>query len=280
MFEEKLLIAFFNGIIWGFAASLIAIGLTLIFGVLRIVNAAHGEFYMLGALVTWFITQNFNNFWLSLIIAPIVAASIGIACERFLLKHVEGSPTQTLIVTLGLMYIFQQIALIVFGGAPQRVFSPITTLISVFGYTYPLYRLIIVIVSIISLIFLWIFLYKTNLGLLARASQTDKELAIMMGVNVNKVYSITFGVGCVLAAIAGVLMAPIVTVNFLMGLDALTLAFIVCIVGGLGNVRGALIAGLILGLCEGIAATILDPATARVFSLLILCAILVTKKEL
>ncbi len=273
---EQLVVGMLNGFVWGMIAALIAIGLTLVFGVLRIVNAAHGEFYLLGALIAWLFSLKFN-FWAALFVAPLIVGFAGIAIERGILRPIEDNPIITLIVTLGLMLIIQQSALIIFGGAPQRVKLPIPDLIQIFGYTYPVYRFVVTIIAGIVLILLWIFLYKTNLGMLARASQADRELAMMMGVDVNYVYMITFGIGAALAALAGVLAAPIVTVFFLMGIDALILSFIITIVGGLGSVKGTFLAAILIGEVEGIVSVFASPIIARVVSLLILCVVLVIK---
>ena len=273
---EQLVVGMLNGFVWGMIAALIAIGLTLVFGVLRIVNAAHGEFYLLGALIAWLFSLKFN-FWAALLVAPLIVGFAGIAIERGILRPIEDNPIITLIVTLGLMLIIQQSALIVFGGAPQRVKLPIPDLIQIFGYTYPVYRFVVTVIAGIVLILLWIFLYKTNLGMLARASQADRELAMMMGVDVNYVYMITFGIGAALAALAGVLAAPIVTVFFLMGIDALILSFIITIVGGLGSVKGTFLAAILIGEVEGIVSVFASPIIARVVSLLILCVVLVIK---
>lgn len=273
---EQLAIGILNGFIWGMIAALISIGLTLTFGVLRIVNCAHGEFYMLGALIAWLFSLKYN-FWIALPVAPVIVGFIGIVIERMILRPIEDDPTTTLIVTVGIMLIIQQFALIVFGGSPQRVNLPIPDLIQLFGYNYPVYRFVVAAIAGVVLILLWIFLYKTDLGMLARASQADRELALMMGVDVNRVYMLTFGIGAALPALAGVLAAPIVTVFFLMGIDALTLAFIVTIVGGLGNVKGTLLAAILIGEVEGIVSVFTSPVIARVVSLLILCIVLAIK---
>jgi len=275
---EQLLIGTLNGFVWGLIAALIAIGLTLTFGVLRIVNAAHGEFYLMGALIAWLFSLKFN-FWAAIFVAPVVVGLIGVAIERTILRPIEDSPITTFIVTLGLMLIIQQLALIFFGGAPQRVKLPIPDLIQIFNYDYPVYRFVVAVIAGIVLTLVWIFLHKTNLGMFARASQADRELALMVGVDVNRVYMLTFGIGASLAALAGVLASPIVTVFFLMGLDALTLSFIIAIVGGLGSVKGTFLAAIIIGEVEGIVSVFASPTLARVVSLLILCIVLVIKPQ-
>lgn len=261
-----------NGLIWGFIIALIALGLALIFGVMGIVNMAHGDIYMLGAVLTFFIVNLIGNFWISLLLVVIIIILIAAPMEAFLLRPYEGDLSLTFIATIGLSFIIEQLVLWVFGGMPQKISNPWPVSINIFGVNYPGYRILVACISILILISLWLFLYRTPYGIQVRATMEDREMASAVGIDVNKILITTFVLGSILAAIAGVLAAPINQVSYLMGHDVMLLCFMVVIIGGLGSLEGALVTALSLGVLEGGLASFLTPVQARamVFVIMIL----------
>ena len=259
----KVLFLFINGLIWGLIISLIAIGLSLIFGVMGIVNMAHGDIYMAGAVLSFYVVGYFGNFWLSLIFVPVIIILLSAPLERFILRPYEGRHSATMIATVGISFIIQQIALAAYGGIPKKISNPWPISFSILDINYPGYRLLIALLSILILIGLWIFLYKTSYGILVRASMQDREMASAMGIDVSRVLIITFVMGSVLAAIGGVLAAPVNQVFYLMGGDVILLCFIVVIIGGLGSLKGTFIAALSLSSLEGMMTAVLSPTQAR-----------------
>ena len=268
-----------NGLIWGLIIALIAIGLSLIFGVMGIVNMAHGDIYMVGAVLAFYVVSHIGSFWWSLLLVPVAVILIAAPMERFVLRSYEGYPSTSMIATVGISFIIEQVALGTYGGIPKKITNPWPVSFNLFGVDYPGYRLLVGAISILILIGLWLFLYKTPYGILVRASMQDREMANAMGINVNRILVTTFVMGSVLAAIGGVLAAPINQVSYLMGNDVVLLCFIVVIVGGLGSLRGTLIAAL--GLCstEGVMASFLTPTQARAAIFVIMVAILMRRPK-
>ncbi len=266
-----------NGFVWGLIIALIALGLTLVFGLLEVINVSHGALYMLGAVFAWYMERFFGNFWIGLALAPLLVGIIGLIIERGVLRPIEDKPAMTIIATFGLMLIFHQAVLATFGGAPQRMREPIQFGFSIFGFGYPGYRLIVAAFSVAAMAGLWAFLYKTKFGLWMRAVRQDREMALAMGIPMNFVYMITFGLGSFLAALGGVLAAPIVVVDFKMGLDILIVTFIVVIIGGLGSLLGSVVAAILIGELEGIASVFVSPTNARVLSLVFMVIVLLIR---
>lgn len=268
-----------NGFVWGAIIALIALGLSLIFGLVGIINIAHGELYMLGAVSAVFLIAWTGSFWIALIISPIIIGVFGLYIERYILRRIEKEPSLTLIATFGLSMILQYLVLWGFGGAPRRINDPINTLISIGSINYPLYRIIVALISIVSFIFFFIFLKKFRYGLWIRSVGQNPDLAASLGIPVERIYWIVFGVGSGFAALAGVLAAPIVAVEFKMGSDILVLAFMASILGGLGNFKGTFIAGVLIGELESLLSIPLDPTYAHIGALVIICIILVIRPQ-
>jgi len=266
-----------NGVVWALIVVLVALGLSFIFGLMEIVNIAHGELYMLGAVLTWYGLALLGNFWLGVIIASLIMGAFGIGLERVVLRSFEGRVADTVIVTIGLSYILQQIALATFGGAPRTIPDPLPVAVQFLGINYPAYRLLITGVSALALIGLWLFLYRTSLGIHIRAAMQDREMASAMGIPVSRVYTMTFSIGALLAALGGALAAPVVQLFYLMGLDILCVSFIVVIVGGLGSLKGTLVASLIICPLEGVMTVFITPTEARVVSFIIMAVVLLIR---
>jgi len=266
-----------NGLVWGLIIALIALGLSLIFGVMGIVNMAHGDLYMAGAVLSFFLVPLIGNFWLALLIVPLVIALIAGPIERYVLRPYEGHHSVTMIATVGISFILQQVALASFGGIPKKMSAPWEVSFSLLGVDYPGYRLLIAGVSILILVAIWLFLYRTSFGILIRASIQDRQMAAAMGINTSKVLISTFVLGSVLAAVGGVLAAPVTQVSYLMGGDVGLLSFIVVIVGGLGSLGGTLIAALALCSLEGVLSVALSPVQSKAAIFIVMIIVLMLR---
>jgi len=268
-----------NGLVWGLILALIALGLTLVFGVIRIINVAHGDLYMLGAVAGWYVIGYTLNFWIALVIVPIIVAIVGLVMERSVLRPIEDKAILTIIATFGVSMVLQQTVLATFGGAPQRIEPPFRAVVELYGYGYDMFRLFVGGFSIVAIVALWLFLYRTRFGTWVRAVRQDRELALGVGIPTNRVYAVTFAIGSGLAALGGVLAAPIVALDFQMGIDILPSALMVVIIGGLGSLEGSLVAALILGEMEGIASVFVTPTTAKILQLLTMSVILLARPQ-
>jgi branched-chain amino acid transport system permease protein len=276
---SNLAVAVLNGVIWGMIMALIALGLNMIFGLLHIINMAHGVLYMLGAVVAWYLIDLTGSFWIALILAPMVVGAIGMAIERGLLRTIEDKPITTIICTFGIMLAVQHLVFMIFGGTPRRINIPIETRFQLFELQYPLMRIVIALISLAVMIALWFFLNKTKVGLWMRAVVQDREMAVALGIPVNQVYMWTFVLGSALAAFSGVLAAPIVYVDFMMGREILIMAFIIVIVGGMGNLEGSVLAAIIISLIQGVGSIFVPPAMATVFSLAFMIIVLLFRPQ-
>jgi branched-subunit amino acid ABC-type transport system permease component len=265
----EILVQLLNGISIGLSIALIAAGLTLIFGVMDIVNFAHGEFYMLGAYGTIVILPLVGNFWLGLVLAALGVGLFGAALERLTLKPIrERDPLQSLIVTFGFILVLQQLILEIFGGSPRGMPTPISGTINVAGITYPWVRIAAIVGALAVLAALFVFLSKTRLGIHMRASAQDLDAARTLGVRSDRVFSMSFAISTALAALAAGFMAPIGVI-----IDA----FIVVIVGGLGSVVGAIVAALIIGLTQSMTVLVLPPYMSQIIALGLLVIVLLVK---
>ena len=271
-------LALLNGLTWGVTIALVALGLALIFGLLEIVNISHGALYMLGAVAGYFALQASGSFLLALAVAPVVVAVLGVAIERAVLRPIEDDIPATVIATFGLVLVLQHVALLLFGPSTRSVTTPIPGVVS-FGITYPVYRLAIGALSLVVMGALWLFLNRTRFGLWMRGVRQDRETAAALGVPTSRVYMATFGMGAYFAAVAGVLLAPIVSVNHLMGLDILAVAFIVVMVGGLGSLRGVLVVSVLFALIENLSNLWLNATPSRVLTLAIMIAFVLVRPE-
>lgn len=276
---SNLAVAILNGIVWGLIMALIALGLNMIFGLLHIINMAHGALYMLGAVVAWYLIELTGNFWIALVVAPLCVGIVGIAMERGLLRKIEDKPITTIICTFGIMLAIQQLVLMIFGGSPRRIAAPIPYRFPLFQLEYPLMRIVIAFISILVMVGLWFFLRKTKYGLWMRAVVQDREMAVGLGIPVNKVYMWTFVLGSALAAFSGVLAAPIVSVEFMMGREVLIMAFIIVIVGGMGNLEGSVLAAIMISLIQGVGALFVSPSVATIFALGVMIIVLLIRPQ-
>jgi branched-chain amino acid transport system permease protein len=276
-----LFLALLDGTVTAFVLALIALGLSLVFGVMRIVNIAHGEFFMLGAVFSWFAFDLTNDplwgFLLALVVAPALVGSIAIFSDRFILRKVKYHPESTIVATIGVLYVIQSVTLMVFGPEARAVEAPLYFRIQFPWFGYSGYKLIVAGMSAFCLLGVWVFMKRSKLGLYMRATQQDFEIAKTYGVPTQKIYASVFALGGGLAALAGVLIVPIRQADHLMGLEPLLLSFIVVIIGGLGSIRGTIVAAFIIGISDGIISVFYEPTLAKMLATLFVALVLVLK---
>lgn len=231
----------------------LGVGLTLIFGIMRIVNFAHGTFYMLGAFLGYSVARLSGSFWLALIIGPIIAGGIGAAFEVGMLRPLyRRDDSAFLMVTFGLTLVLGDITRLVWGVDPLQVALPdsFAGIVFLFDEPFPIYRLFLAAAGIVVAIAIWQFLERTRLGLLIRATSQNAEMVHALGVDVNLVRSGIFGIGCALAALGGVLASPLVTASLGMAGNAIIDAFVIVIIGGMGSFLGSLLAAVLVAFVQ------------------------------
>src|SRR3954447_727710 len=276
---EKLLLLTMNGLIWGLIIALIALGLAIIFGLLDIINLAHGDFFMVGTVLAWTTLQSTGNFWLAFLVAPLVGFILGALIQRIVIQPIRNLAALSIVATFGLSLILQESVRITFGPTPQRILPPIQATVPLFGIDYEVYRLFAAALAIFALAGFFIFLHHTQLGTWMRAVRHDRDTAVAMGVPAHRVYILTFGIGFALAALGGVVAAPITTVDFRGGVDILPFCFMAVIIGGLGNLPGTAAAAVLLAFVEGVIQSVADPTVARIASLVLMSAVLLLRPQ-
>lgn len=273
---ELVLFEGLNGVVWGLILALIALGLCLMFGLMGIINIAHGSLYMLGAVVTVSCMQAFGlNFWLVLVLAPIVVAALCVVINRALFERiVHRDSTVGLLATAGLLLIIDNSVLATFGGSPHSVMPPVPGAVEFFGVYYPSFRLFAAAAAIVVLGVVWAFLRFSRYGLWMRAVPQARELAAAIGVPIKRVNELTVVLVGLTAGFAGALTVPITGAYFQMGLTVLASAFIVVVVGGLSNLFGVVVISIVFGLGRGLFTVFMEPSWAEVASLLMLFPLL------
>ncbi len=250
------LIHLLNAFLYASVLFLIAGGLSLIYGVMRIVNLAHGNLYAFGAYVTaWSVgllaTAPLSLQYLLIPVGAMAAAALGAVLEPTLLRPFYKRPEEyQLLVTFGLLMILEDVLRLVWGPYPlsANVLADVMGSVSVLGATYPNYNLLVIAIGAVAAVFLWSFIYRTRFGVVLRATSQNMRMASALGVNVNRVYVQAFTLGCLMAGLGGAIIVPSQSAVLGMGVDALILSFIVVVIGGLGSLEGALIGALIVGI--------------------------------
>lgn len=268
-----------NGLSIGVAVILMALGLTIIFGLLDVINMAHGEFYALGAYLAVTLLGAGASFWLCLIVVPVLMLPIGYVVERGLIQRVFNRKDRhvlTLLLTFGLGVVLEDAFRLVYGPNTVRVDTPIAGAAHVLDMYFPNYRLFVMAVGAAIVVGVWVVVYRTSIGAIVRAAAHDRQMASSLGVPVARVYSATFAFGIALAGLAGVLLAPIYSVFPTMGKDFILLAFTVVIVGGLGSIMGAVVAGIVLMQIQALASLYISPVWTDplLFSVMVLVLML------
>lgn len=268
-----------NGIGIGMLYFLLAVGLSIIFGLLRFVNFAHGAFYLLGAYFCFQAMHWGLNFWLALIVVPLLVGAAGWAVERIVLRHVYDKPHEFhILITVGLALIIQEAVIMAWGPLGENVAPPdILQGVVMWGdFIYPKYRLFVILFTAVFAAALWWLLEGTRLGSAVRAGSESTEMVSLLGINVMRIFGLTFGLGAATAALAGVLAAPIRGAEPFMGLEAISIAFVIVVVGGMGSFSGALIGGLLIGIVQSLMST-LWPEGARLMIYVAMGAVLLLR---
>ena len=274
-FLGQLLLGLVNGAFY----AMLSLGLAVIFGLLDIVNFAHGALYMLGAFAAWIMLDYFGvNYWFALILAPLVVGALGVVIERVFLKRLYGlDPLYGLLLTFGLSLIFEGVFRELFGVSGQSY--PVPELLS--GATnlgfmvLPNYRVWVVLVSLVVCIGTWFLIERTRLGAYLRAGTENAKLVQAFGVNVPLMVTLTYGAGAGLAALAGVLAAPIIQVNPLMGSNLIIVVFAVVVIGGMGSIIGSILTGLGLGIVEGLTRVFYPEASSIVVFVIMVIVLMI-----
>jgi branched-subunit amino acid ABC-type transport system permease component len=242
-----------NGLAYGVLLFLLSVGLTLIFGMLDIVNLAHGSYYMLGAYAGLTLIAVTGNFWLAVLVAPVAVALIGVAVERTCLRPLyRRGPLDQVLLTFGLIYVFEDLVKWIWGGRIRSIPTPalFSSSVQVFGATIPSYRLFVIVFGLAIAVAVWALIEKTRLGAIIRAGVFDSEMTAGMGINIHRVFTGVFAFGAGLAGLSGVIAGPIQSAYPPMGASILVPALIVVVVGGLGSLKGSLAGSLIIGQAE------------------------------
>jgi branched-subunit amino acid ABC-type transport system permease component len=268
---EELLIQTLNGIVTGMILALIASGLTLIFGIMDVVNFAHGELFMFGAYMGVVVLAATGNFWLALVLATLIVALIGAALQITTLRPLLGrDPLTTILATFGISLVMQNYALWQFGPVARKIPEPFTGQFPLFYLEYPWYRILIAVLSAAIIGAFYLFLKYGTYGIWIRATTQDRVMAEAMGIPVRWVHTAVFAIGAGMAAASGVLFGPLVGVNHAMGVDWILKAFIVVVVGGMGSLGGSIAASIFISLLEAYASIWVSPAQAVIVSFVVL----------
>ncbi|MBN0986099.1 branched-chain amino acid ABC transporter permease [Amphritea pacifica] len=276
------LVQLLNGVQYGLLLFLIASGLTLVFGVMGILNLAHGSMYMIGAYLAYYFTTLTDSFLLAFIISGSIALVIGIIIERFLIIHLyKRDHLDQVLLTVGLIFIFNATQSFVWGNDPLGIEVPellsgsirLTDIVE-----YPVYRLFISLLCLLVAATMYFTINKTRLGMMIRAGESDRAMVENLGVDISKLFTIVFAIGVFLASLAGIVSAPIVSLVPGMGEHVLISCFVVVVIGGLGSIKGAFIAALIVGIADTYASVLL-PQISSMSIYLLMALILLVKPQ-
>jgi branched-chain amino acid transport system permease protein len=270
----------FNGLVSGAYYALLSLGLAIIFGMMRIVNFAHGAMYMLGAFGAYLAAKYVGlPFWWALVLAPLVVGALGMLFERSLIRRLMPlDPLYNLLLTFGLALVIEDFMKLFFGtqGTPYAIPASLTGVINLGITLYPVYRLVVIAISTLVCLLVWIAIEKTPLGAKIRAATENPSLTQAFGIDVSLLTTLVFGFGVALAALAGVLAAPTTNVTPLMGSDIIITTFAVVVIGGMGSIKGSILTGFIVGIVAALGA-VLYPPIANTLIFLIMALILLVR---
>jgi branched-subunit amino acid ABC-type transport system permease component len=268
---DQFLVQTVNGLVSGMILALVASGLTLIFGIMDVVNFAHGDLLMLGAFVGSGVFMSSGNFWAALVSAVVVIAVLGAVLQITTLRPLLGrDPLTTILATFGISLVLQNYALWQWGPSARKISEPIGGQFQLLYLQYPVYRIAIAVLSAAIIGGLWLFMKYGTYGIWIRATTQDRVMASAMGIPVPAVHAVVFAIGAGMAAASGVLFAPMVGVTQTIGLDFTLRAFVVVVVGGMGNLGGSILASIFVSLLEAYASLFVSPAQAVIVSFVVL----------
>jgi branched-chain amino acid transport system permease protein len=267
-----------NGIMMGFIYVLVALGLSLVFSIMRVVQFAHGEIYMLGAYVVYFLCVGFGvPVFAAFLISAIALGLVGIALERFFFRRFRGDIDNSIIVAIGLILLLQTIATVFFGTQEKYIPEFLPGIMTIGGIRLPWERMLAVWVGIILTVILFIFIRTTKTGQAMVAIAQDLDGAALQGMNVNRISAIAMAIGCALAAVAGALMGAIFQIEPAMGGFAMEKGIAVIILGGLGSIPGAVVGGIIIGLIDGVVPIFASTTIAYIIGFALIIVILIIR---
>jgi branched-chain amino acid transport system permease protein len=269
----------FTGLVLGAILVLMAIGLSLIFGLMTVVNFAHGSLYMLGAFFAFSLLALTKSFWLALVLAPLIVGALGFLIERGLIRRLYGrSPDDPLLLTFGLSLVIVETVKLIWGKVGLTLDPPreLAGAVNLGFMNFPAYRLFVVVVTAAVLLGLWLFLEKTNVGLIVRAGSRDALMVRALGIDLGRVWLLVFGLGITLAGLAGVLAGPMRGVYAEMGVEIIIECFVVVVVGGMGSLLGAIVAGLLIGEIVSLT-TFFAPKLAEIVIFLVMAVVLLIR---
>jgi len=275
---DLLVQALLNGFGLAMVYVLVALGLTLIFSILEIINFAHGEFYMLGGYVTYYAFAVFGlNYFATLGFAILAVGLAGVVAERLIFRYLRGKTLNAFIVSLGLLWVMQASAQLSFGVLDKPVPSAFSGIVRAFGLVISVERLVVSLSAIVLIAALYLFLRWSRPGRAMRAVAQDADAAALQGVDIELVSALGFGIGCALAGRAGGLLAPVFAVSPAMGALPVVKAFIIIIIGGMGSLPGAVVGGLLLGSVEGLGSLFMGSAAVNVLGFLVVILVLLVR---
>jgi len=268
------------GLVNGSFYAMLSLGLAVIFGLLGVVNFAHGAFYMLGAFAALVGLDALGiNYWLALVLSPLVVGAFGIVLERLLLRHLyKLDPLYGLLLTFGLALIFEGVMRYQFGasGTSYPVPDALQGVVNLGFMVLPIYRAWVIVASLVVCFITWFTIERTRLGATLRAATENPRLVQSFGINVPVIVMLTYGAGTGLAALAGVLSAPVIQVSPLMGSSIVVVVFAVVVIGGMGSILGAIVSGLVLGMVEGFT-KVIYPEASNIVVFVIMAIVLVLR---
>jgi branched-chain amino acid transport system permease protein len=276
------LIQLLNSVQYGLLLFMLAAGLTLIFGIMGVVNLAHGSFYMLGAYLAYALTARWGSLTLAIFAGVALAIVFGLLLERLLFRHFyDRDHLDQVLMTFGLIYIFEELRSLLWGDDVHGVQVPALLAASIpltENQSYPVYRIFMAGVCILLALGLYLLISKTRLGMKIRAGAFNRDMTEALGINIRRIHAVVFALGVGLAAVAGIIAAPVSSVYPNMGSQVLIMCFVVVVIGGIGSVRGALIAALLVGLVDTFGQVLL-PQVAGMLVYMLMAAVLLWKPE-
>ena len=276
---STLLAQVFTGLVLGMIYVLLAIGLSLIFGLMTVVNFAHGALFMLGAYFGVFVLTYTKSFWIALIVAPLMVGALGLLMERFLIRRLYGrSPDDPLLLTFGLSLILVEGVKLLWGKIGLTLDPPraLAGAVNLGFMSFPAYRIFLIGVTVAVLIGLYFFLGRTNIGLIIRAGSRDPLMVRALGIDLGRIWLVVFGIGTALAGLAGILAGPMRGAYAEMGVTMVIESFVVIVVGGMGSLLGAVVAGLLIGQVVGLT-TLFLPKAAEIMVFLVMAVVLLVR---
>ncbi|HME94021.1 MAG TPA: branched-chain amino acid ABC transporter permease [Methylomirabilota bacterium] len=276
---STLLAQVFTGLVLGMIYVLLAIGLSLIFGLMTVVNFAHGALFMLGAYFGVFLLSYTKSFWVALIVAPLMVGALGLLMERFLIRRLYGrSPDDPLLLTFGLSLMLVEGVKVIWGKIGLTLDPPraLAGAVNLGFMSFPAYRIFLIGVTVAVLVGLYFFLGRTNIGLIIRAGSRDPLMVRALGIDLSRVWLVVFGIGTALAGLAGILAGPMRGAYAEMGVTMVIESFVVIVVGGMGSLLGAVVAGLLIGQVVGLT-TLFIPKAAEIMVFMVMAVVLLVR---